>query len=273
MPSITSSHQTPMDIVCRYRTELRDKASLTAAARQVLEAWSVCRDPYAHQHTQSSSGTREKHVAGTGQGAAGVAGEANDNLGSPDRKHPDNERPKSASPDAAVAIPNAHGQLRGNASPATTVPEVVVTPHDPPTTREDIFSSSRLPEDAPTGGTTRKHSSLLRVLGFAAELDPSSRTASVAIVAEWPGIGSVHDFLTGRAGIRGASQEDLLRWTRQAVEGLVRVNSGSCDGGDGVAGVLRISTRSIYLFVRPKEDCEDGGDVLDVRVRECRVHT
>lgn len=50
------------------------------------------------------------------------------------------------------------------------------------------------------------------------------------------------------------------------MEGLVQASS-SCDGGDG-GSVLRISTRSIYLFVRPEEDCQDGGDVVDVRVRE-----
>lgn len=130
-------------------------------------------------------------------------------------------------------------------------------------------ASTSLPEDILAQGCTPDNgSSPLRMLGFAAKLDPSSRKASVALVSEWPGIGSLHDMLSGKVQIEHrASQEDLLRWTRQVAESLFHANrSGSSDRcGDGMS--LRMSTRNVYLFRRPRDELQEGADVLDVRVR------
>lgn len=115
---------------------------------------------------------------------------------------------------------------------------------------------------------SRRHS-LLRVLGFAAEFNPSSRQASVALIGEWPGVGSLHDLLEGETGMpRRASQEDMLRWTRQAAEGLVHccADSSGCNGTGGGL-LMRISTRNVFLFPRPKDDLTyTAAEVLDAKV-------
>lgn len=131
------------------------------------------------------------------------------------------------------------------------------------------------------GGTIKRPkerggSMLLEVLGFAAEWDSSSRQGCVAVIGEWPGIGSLQDLLEGKTNVQRASQEDLIRWTRQAAQGLIRV----CDRDrDGVANSrelsLRISTRNIYLCPRPKDELASpaSGEVLDARVRDDKIAT
>lgn len=126
---------------------------------------------------------------------------------------------------------------------------------------------SSLPEDIPVPSSApNKRSSPVRVLGYAIELGPLSEKASVALVAEWPGIGSLYNLLEGKIQVaHGTLQEDLLRWTRQIAEGLMHMSRGrgGCDG----RSTLRISTRNVYLFPRPSNEFQDGDDVLDVRVR------
>lgn len=138
-----------------------------------------------------------------------------------------------------------------------------------PTTSACITSKilNYLPEDTPVPGSApSKRNSLVRVLGYAVELDSSSEKASVALVAEWPGIGSLYSLLAGKFQVaHGIYQEDLLRWTRQIAEGLTHMNRGRVGCGGGAA--LRISTRNAYLFPRPSNDFLDSNNVLDVRVR------
>lgn len=119
-----------------------------------------------------------------------------------------------------------------------------------------------------------KRNPILKVLGFAVDLDNSSKTARAALVAEWPGIGSLHDVLQGKAvGVGGVLQEDLLRWTRQAAEALVQISrysrSSLSGGHSSVAPTLRFCARNIYLFARPKDNLlsEGGAEILDARVR------
>lgn len=129
-----------------------------------------------------------------------------------------------------------------------------------------------LPETTHVSGVTaKKRASLLPVLGFGVELDRTSGKVRAALVSEWPGIVSLHDVLEGKAGgIGGASQEDLVRWTRQVAEGLVQACSRSDVGGGG-ATALRVSSRNVFLFRRPKDILlGDGAELLDAKVSEQR---
>lgn len=124
------------------------------------------------------------------------------------------------------------------------------------------------PKETPvTDNYLTKRKSLLRVYGCAAELDCFSRKANLALIAEWPGIGSLHDFLEGKTSSgQCSSQEDLVRWTRQAAEGLVQAQNRLVKGGDKPG--LGLSTRNTYLFKRPKDEFQDNGrEVFDVKVR------
>ncbi|CAM9469092.1 unnamed protein product, partial [Ectocarpus sp. 12 AP-2014] len=125
-----------------------------------------------------------------------------------------------------------------------------------------------LPEDTLAQGCTQDNrSSPLRMLGFATKLDSSLREASVALVSEWPGIGSLHDLLSGNVQLEPrASQEDLLRWTRQVAESLLHASRSGCSDGCGDGMSLRISTRNVYLFRRPQDELQEGADMFDVRV-------
>lgn len=136
----------------------------------------------------------------------------------------------------------------------------------PTVVNSEIVNS--LPEDTSVPGRTPSDRSCpVRVLGFAVELDSSSRQARVALIAEWPGIGSLQDLLSGNVQVAGgASQEDLLRWTRQIAEGLVHANWGGSDGADKESAP-RVSTTTAYLFQRPMDEFQQGASMLDVRVR------
>ena len=123
--------------------------------------------------------------------------------------------------------------------------------------------------------STRQRGCLLNVHGFAIQLNPQTMTTSVALVAEWPGIGSLHDFLSGRiSGMPTAFQRDIFRWTRQAAEALVNIcrkstSRRTSDEDLGVVHVPRLSARNAFLFPRQKEGVRaEGNDVLDVRVRK-----
>lgn len=128
-----------------------------------------------------------------------------------------------------------------------------------------VFNS--IPEDTPMPGSTlSKRSPFVQVLGYAVELDSASDKASVALVAEWPGIGSLHNLLAGKVQVAQRTfQEDLLRWTRQIAEALAQMSTGRC--GRGGRAALTVSTRNAYLFPRPWHELRDGDDVLDVKVR------
>lgn len=101
-------------------------------------------------------------------------------------------------------------------------------------------------------------SCLLGVLGFGIQLDmldPSNKTVSLALIAEWPGIGSLHDLLSGRisGAKRAASQEELVRWTRQAAEALVQICRAkrSRNPGDTLQRMVnspRLCARNTFLF-------------------------
>lgn len=127
--------------------------------------------------------------------------------------------------------------------------------------------TSSVPEDTLIlGSTPSARSSPVQVLGFAVEVVDSSK-ANVALVAEWPGIGSLHDLLSGKINLaRGACQEDLVRWTRQLAEGLVHVSHGDL-GGSGSEASLNVCTRNAFLFLRPRDEFQEGPDTVDVRVR------
>lgn len=133
------------------------------------------------------------------------------------------------------------------------------------------------PEATPGSQTTRRRARtpLLQVLGFSAQLDRPSGTACVALVSEWPGVGSLHDFLRRKAGsVSASSQENLIRWTRQVAEGLVQTCGSFCDYGGGGVGrrgraALRVSARNVFLVRRPKYDFQDERTVvLDAKVSE-----
>lgn len=127
--------------------------------------------------------------------------------------------------------------------------------------------TSSVPDDTLNlGSTPSTRSSPLQVLGFAVGMVDSSKV-SVALVSEWPGIGSLHDLLSGKIQLaRGASQEDLVRWTRQVAEGLVHVSRR--DPGGGVSeGALHVCSRNAFLFLRPRDEFQEGPDTVDVRVR------
>lgn len=126
---------------------------------------------------------------------------------------------------------------------------------------------SSLPDDTPTlGSTPSTRSSPVQVLGFSVGVVDSS-TVNVALVSEWPGIGSLHDLLSGKIQLApGASQEDLLRWTRQVAEGLVHISRRDVGGGLCKAA-LNVCTSNAFLFLRPRDGIHEGTDTLDVRVR------
>lgn len=122
-----------------------------------------------------------------------------------------------------------------------------------------------LPEDDPAGSILSKRTSPVRVLGFSVEMADSSRV-NVALIAEWPGIGSLHDLLSGKALVaQGVSQEDLLRWSRQIAEGLVHVSRRGLGGGVNRA-TPTLSTKNVFLFPRPLDEFQKGVNMLDVRV-------
>lgn len=126
-----------------------------------------------------------------------------------------------------------------------------------------------LPEDRGMSGriSNTRGSLLLQVLGFAVELECSTMKARTALVAEWPGVGSLYELLNGKIdGVQLSSQQDLLKWTRQAAEGLVQACSACSLHGGGTE--LRLSTRNAYLFQRPADEFQSNGTaVFDVRVR------
>lgn len=128
-------------------------------------------------------------------------------------------------------------------------------------------SKTSVPEDTPVPvSPPSEGSSPVQVLGFAVGIMGSSKV-NVALVSEWPGIGSLHDLLSGKIQLAvGASQEDLVRWTRQAAEGLVHISRRDL-GGSVCKPALNLCTRNSFLFLRPRDDFQEGADTLDVRVR------
>lgn len=134
-------------------------------------------------------------------------------------------------------------------------------------TEATTAKTSSVPADTPIlGSTPSSRSSPVQVLGFAVGIADSSKV-NVALVSEWPGIGSLHDLLSGKLQIaRGACQEDLLRWTRQVAEGLVHVSRRHLGGGVCKAA-LNVCTRNAFLFLRPRDEFQEDTDTLDVRVR------
>lgn len=126
---------------------------------------------------------------------------------------------------------------------------------------------SSMPEDTLIlASTPSTRSSPVQVLGFAVGIVSSSKV-KVALISEWPGIGSLHNLLSGKIQLaRCASQEDLVRWTRQVAEGLVHISRR--DPGDGASkATLHMCTRNVFLFLRPRDDFQEGPDTVDVRVR------
>lgn len=109
----------------------------------------------------------------------------------------------------------------------------------------------------------KKQPRLLRMFGFATECDPSSRLACVAVIGEWPGIGSLCDLLEGKTGICRVSQEDLLKWTRQVAQCLLSVRR-ACGA---VIDQLQISTRNVYLFPTTDDNIFTDANMLHARVR------
>lgn len=125
---------------------------------------------------------------------------------------------------------------------------------------------SSLSEDGPAVNTLSTRTSPVRVLGFSVGAMDSSRV-SVALIAEWPGVGSLHDLLTRKVIVaQGVSQEDLLRWSRQIAESLENVSRRGL-GGRFSRAAPTVSSKNTYLFPRPRDEFqEEGADMLDVRV-------
>lgn len=269
----------------RYWKGLNDKRSLTAALEEVRAAWLACQQPevarvssaYPPEHSihESAATVSSEPIHGSGQSSIPSRG---GNVGHEiDPRATDGEDIGQDTPQRL--------EKPGDLCPRTDAPIVTAEAHigHPESGK---YSGSQSEKVGTTGGDVRTRISslppeidgsratisdekrrgspiLLEVLGFAAEWDSSLRQGCVALIGEWPGIGSLQDLLEGRTAIRRASQEDLIRWTRQVAEGLMRV----C-GSAGAGSLLRLSTRNVYLLPRTKTEFSLGSaEVLDARVR------
>lgn len=269
----------------RYWVGLKDKAALTMALEEVREAWSMCcrLEPVALLNGKKTS---PKHGLGShGGGEIQHKLELSDRPSQPvteNRNHPDpsvNEATARCDHESngEAPFPGTHNFTR---VPQRTSKEDNDARRDTDDTRSDnnygndTLQVLSFPPEPTLGSrnTRRKRNSLLQVHGFSVELDRLSGSAHVALVSEWPGVGSLHDLLGRKAGgVSASSQENLIRWTRQVAEGLVQTcgNSSCGGGGGGGAGTpLRVSAQNVYLIRRSKDDFQDDRMViLDAKVR------
>lgn len=271
-------------MVRRYWVGLKDKAALAMALEEIREAWSVCcqLEPVSPLNRKQASPTR-------GLGDHG-GDEIQRKLELPDRSSqpitenqnhlvpPGNESPARCDHESNGEPPSPDINNSTGVLARISKDENNVALRNTDDARPDHNEINMLqvlscpPEATPVSrNARRKRSPLLQTLGFSVELDRSSGTARVALVSEWPGVGSLHDLLRRKAGgVSASSQENLLRWTRQVAEGLVQTCGNSSSGGGGVGGgaALRVSAQNVYLFRRPKDDFQDDRTVvLDAKVR------
>lgn len=297
LPHGTHDFRSRMCIRFRYWEGLADIAALTAALDIIRGAWLASTGQTNAEFRSTHGVTGRKRDRDNGYVGGNAVGVSSHEDGNPLDPVVD----KKDAPTASVeGVPTAsqgqvtHGEEQSSSNTARiaaviqeTVPPdgsglsgaansqsgdtKTIGPSTPASITPKISSS--LPEDIPVPGSApSKRSSPVWVLGYAVELDSLSQKASVALVAEWPGIGSLHNLLEGKIQVaHGTFQEDLLRWTRQIAEGLMQmsIGCGGCDGG----ATLRISTRNAYLFPRPSNEFQGGDVVLDVRVRLTRMAT
>ena len=267
----------------RYWAELKGKAALKMALEEVLEAWSIsCRlEPVSVLNGKTMS---PKHGSGShGGGEIPCKLELSDRPSQPFTENRNRPVPAvNEAPARRDCENNGEAPSAGTHSSTGVSPRISKEDNDARRgtdgTRSDGNDTLQIlsfpPEPTPgSRNTRRERSSLLQIVGFSVEPDRSSGTARMALVSEWPGVGSLHDLLGRKAGsVSASSQENLLRWTRQVAEGLVQTcGNSSCGGGGGggVAGAtLRVSARNVYLFRRPKDDFQDDRTViLDAKVR------
>lgn len=297
-------HSTPLhpllepvfvSLMYRFWEGLPNRSSLATVLENILQAWIVCMPPNSPV-SPNQGAARHMHASHNGHhgGTAVDTNEADRKSLKPVEGQGPIEGQASASSNgvkdstiSANFVPA--GQGRGtqedghpHAKPrklTTSSPDHVATRNVPPeglktvdAAPTDAISSivNSLQEDMPDPGITQsKRSSPVRVLGFAVELDSSLRKARAALIAEWPGVGSLQDLISGKIqDTGGGSQEDLLRWTRQIAEGLTHTSSGGSNTA-GKGSAPRVSTRTAYLFQRPVDEFQQGAGMLDVRVR-CR---
>lgn len=285
---------TQLNTNIRYWKGLNDKPSLTAALEEVRAAWLVCQQPEPGRlnSTHSTENIVHEPAAAFRSKQDNDAGHSSTPFCSGNVGHEINSPGADGEPidirQEAPQCPEKSAQLcPRNDAPIVTMEACEGHPKSGKDSgsqsektgtalRDDTTRVSSLPPEIDDSRATapskkRRGSPMLEVLGFAADWDLSLRQGCVALIGEWPGIGSLQDLLEGKIGMRRASQEDLIRWTRQVAEGLVRV----C-GSDGIARVagagatwlLRVSTRNVYLFPRPKSEFSLGSaEFLDARVR------
>lgn len=262
------NHLKPYD---RYWRRIGDKASLVSVVEQVRDAWLISHlqhdsRSYCHpgwddaMNNVIKSESKHEHILGGALDTSKVV--------------PLNERHiargESSTPNGQSS--NDGCSQHGICNPSACTTEVGCEQ----TLEEDTgFEGERCPSysrSKPSRQSSGVSSSgepypFLRVLGVAATCDPSSKLACVALVCEWIGIGSLSDLLEGKTGILRASQEDLLRWTRQVAQGLVLANEA--DGDTSSDQLQMISTRNIYLF--PRCSGVESAAALDAQQLDAKV--
>lgn len=289
----------------RYWKGLSNVQSLTAALGIVAAAWQMCQPPEPERVSNThrkEDGTHKPVVGASSEAGHGperfpaplpggiseqkkpspavtceVTGQeqkASHHRGSTDGSSSREDVPIVL--DASTVATKAHGGQTENSKDAGGAKEkagIIDGDHKVQTSSSpsDCQSSTAV---TLTKKKRRANPLLLGVIGFAAEWDSSSRQACVALIGDWPGIGSLQDLLEGKTAMRRTSQEDLITWTRQVAKGLVKICSSSGGGTSRTTAsargklLLRISARNVYLFPKPKSEfSQEPKGVLDARVR------
>lgn len=278
----------------RYWTGLATIQAIKAALKEVREAWTSCQPSHPHAQAYHNEPQNQKCKDGD-RGPVVSAREEHHASETAGIKLPRDGQELPESPVVGALSPEfpaSKGKTSSfiTATPTTSESALVVSKGESAggeaqsegagssaTSRTD--RTTLLGDNSEGGRATTGRNSLLRVLGFSVEVEHQSGDACVTLISEWPGMGSIHDLLIGKAtGVQGSTQRDLLRWTRQAAEDLVI--ACSCSGGGiggrvvGTRSPFRISSRNAYLFRRPMDSFQsDGAEVLDIRVRTLRIES
>lgn len=284
------------DALRRFWSGITDQLALSAALSEIREAWSICRHDDQdgippHREASKEIAADVEYVGKTRKPQAYPRFDSGDSnsfsFQTPQRNH---------SPRLSADSGSASDLERPIDKQHASVGEIASKDVPPDNSGHSARSDANHGDEQTVhrgdcsirgsngGGDpifNEKHyqrSCLLGVLGFGIQLDkldPSNKTVSVALIAEWPGIGSIHDLLSGRisGAKRAVSQEELVRWTRQAAGALVQIcrTKRSRNPGDTLQRTVnspRLCARNAFLFPGVKEGFQgaEDADMFNVRV-------
>ncbi|CAM9821749.1 unnamed protein product, partial [Scytosiphon promiscuus] len=251
----------------RYWEGLASTSSLATALENIRQAWIMCTLSNSQKSPSQDANEVERQRLGVIERQASNSANKGRDSTMPVNSVPasqaqgiqEEERALATQPTVTTASADHHvaRNVRLEGFETENVTSADITPQN----LSSFPEATNVPGRPPC-----KRSSPVGVLGFAVGLDSSLRKARAALVAEWPGVGSLQDLFSGNIQVvGGASQEDLLRWTRQIAEGLVQQ---SCSGSGSVGEELmpRVSSRTAYLFPRPVDELQQGAGMLDARL-------